>query len=357
MGTRLYKTAEVTAGSHAITVSDAFLFQPVPQGSVWTGTIQILNAPASSFHSCQIGGVVWAEWNGYQPSPVIQAILGETIEVDSFGLNAGVAYQAALIGTAEDENGYVPVWPLASPTPVKAPGSSIIVATTPFTTTQNLGPFDVSQFQAIQVSFLDGSGGGNGWNVELLWSTPAGAQIAATQYLCAPGTTLERVVPVQGSFVQIILTANGGGLQVGTLSVNAYVQPEYAWGSATFLAPSFYLLLDTGVVAVNTGLSNQPLGSSSFMYAGPVTMYIQAPTPGASAGQVWRLRLNFWNGASAFVNKWIIGSNDLPASQTNGPGRVALNLIFPAQNFSLSGDNLTGTNGNFIVYVVGQENN
>jgi hypothetical protein len=111
---RLYKTVSGTTPIASPTLPFSFTYQPIPMGSVWTGTIQVLQAPAWAFHQCTIGGVLWAEWLGFQPSPVIQAMTGEVITVTSTGLSPNTLYQATLIGRSDTQDTYDPVWPEAS---------------------------------------------------------------------------------------------------------------------------------------------------------------------------------------------------------------------------------------------------
>lgn len=117
-GDRLYKTASLTTpriDPNALTfLPNTFIFQPVPAGSVWTGTIQILNSPTTAFHQASISGILWAEWYGFQPSPVLQALNSETIQVVSSGLESSTPYQATLIGRADPANAYDAVWPIGN---------------------------------------------------------------------------------------------------------------------------------------------------------------------------------------------------------------------------------------------------
>jgi hypothetical protein len=186
---RLYKTVSATTPIINPAPPISFTYQPIPMGSVWTGTIQVLQAPAWAFHQCTIGGVIWAEWLGFQPSPVVQAMTGEVITVTSTGLSPNTLYQATLIGRSDTQDTYIPVWPEASQN-TNLGSSAIAEQTVP----QNTGP----GFTAVIQSGLPG-------------------QVLAIQFASAGGTCLG---------LRISCT-NGTGNRITTLypQNNALLQP------------------------------------------------------------------------------------------------------------------------------------
>lgn len=160
MSIRLYKTAAL---AKATGIGDVFTFPNTPQGSAWTGSVQILNAPNNALHQATISGVTWAEWIGYQPSPVIQAIGGEVIEITSTGLDVNIAYEATLLGREEDQNIYIPIWPLSSSFQVD-PVTLLATAQTPAAEQDFKDP--PQWMQAISIQWQDdGSGTGLGFEV------------------------------------------------------------------------------------------------------------------------------------------------------------------------------------------------
>lgn len=152
MTQRLYKTASITTAGGSVT-TNMFFFEPVPMGSVWTGTVEVITAPPGAFHTAMISGIVWAQWSGFGPSPVLQAIAGEVIEIDSIGLLSNTVYQASIIGRWDDDSSYEPVWPLN--TGILLTGPATIqpqTVTTIGTGGTTFGPFNVGSFIGMRFS-------------------------------------------------------------------------------------------------------------------------------------------------------------------------------------------------------------
>lgn len=178
-GERLYKTAAANTGL-TVPPSAVFTFQNVPQGLVYTGTIQILEATPWSFHQATVGGILWAEWNGFQPSPVIQAIGGEVVEITSTALINLTPYQAVYIGRIDPEDNYVAAWPESSNTAINGTQAdqtfSVPNAVSNFTASIAVGV--PGQVLAIQ---FNGIGG-----------TATGLRLSATAF---PGTVYRTTYP------------------------------------------------------------------------------------------------------------------------------------------------------------------
>lgn len=154
MTQRLYKTSAITSG--ATLAVNQFFFEPVPMGSVWTGTIEVITAPAGAFHTVTISGIIWAQWAGFGPSPVVQAIAGEIIEVDSIGLLANTVYQCSIIGRWDDDNNYEPVWPLNTGILLTGPATiqPQTITTSPAGGGNTFGPFNVAGFVGMRFSIV-----------------------------------------------------------------------------------------------------------------------------------------------------------------------------------------------------------
>lgn len=166
---RLYKTASITTAGGSV-ATNSFFFEPVPMGSVWTGTVEVISAPAGAFHTATISGIIWAQWGGFGPSPVLQAIAGEIIEVDSVGLLSNTVYQASIIGRWDDEINYEPVYPvntgvlLSGPATIQPQTTSATAAGGSLT----FGPFNVSAFVGMRFSLLVETGFSNAL-VDIRW--------------------------------------------------------------------------------------------------------------------------------------------------------------------------------------------
>jgi hypothetical protein len=211
---RLYKTVSVTTPIVSPVPPASFTFQPIPMGSVWTGTIQVLQAPSWAFNQCTIGGVIWAEWTGYQPSPVLQAMAGEVIVVTSTGLSPNTLYQATLIGTVDQETDYVPVWPEASPTTLLG-SSGVAEINVPansgpgFTTTIQTGL--PGQVLAIQFA----SSGGTCLGLRIQCSNGPGNRTTTSYPQNAQLLTPWWFVPIQDSQTTITIDPLQGSRLVG----------------------------------------------------------------------------------------------------------------------------------------------
>lgn len=232
MPERLYKTATLTTPPFPPANPPNFQFNPVPQGSAYTGTVQILNAPAYAFHQAFIAGILWAEWFGFQPSPVLQAIGGEVLQIQSALLNTSTQYQAVWIGTVDDENSYIPVWPEASVTPLLPQSTAIAETvmpngnTSPFSTNINTGV--PGQVLAIQINPTGGTATGFRLSV-----TAGNAGVYVTTYpqdnanLSMPWW----FVPIQDTTTTIqvepILNNVAGGTYGGILRVAVIPGPLY----------------------------------------------------------------------------------------------------------------------------------
>lgn len=233
-GNRLYKTASANTGA-TVPPSATFDFQPVPQGLVYTGTIQILGATAWSFHQATIGGILWAEWFGYQPGPVLQAIGGEVIEVTSINLLDFTPYQAVLIGRVDPENNYQGIWPEASnnvinptqpdqtfPANPNGPGLST------FTATIAVGV--PGQVLAIQFNGIGGTATGlrmtasafPGTSFKTLYPYPPNVANLISPWWLVPVND-----PVVSIFIESILNNVLGGNFFGNLNIAVLPGPLY----------------------------------------------------------------------------------------------------------------------------------
>lgn len=281
MSDRLYKTAAATTPPVIVAPPNAiFDFQPVPQGIVYTGTIQIQNAPSYAFHSATVGGILWAEWIGYQPSPVIQAIGGEVVEVTSTLLNSGVTYQASWIGTVDSENNYIPVWPEASINPNLQQAINIqtfnlgTLVTGTKTASVNTGV----PGQVLAIQYVQTGGTANGFFLQVGFGGTNGS--SWTLYPANVGNTSNSwwYVPIVDTTTQISVTpllngvASGAATMSGTLRI------------AILPGPLFSPVLNSGLDA-----STPSLGLQSFVSA-PAAGVTTALLPTNPTGTIYLIR-------------------------------------------------------------------
>lgn len=197
MSIRLYKTATL---SKATGVNDIFIFPNVPQGSAWTGSIQVLNAPNNALHQAAVSGVIWAEWIGYQPSPVIQAIGGEVITITSTGLEVGIVYESTLLGKEEDQNIFIPVWPLSSSFQVDPVTLLATVSSVVDTVEQDFNN-PPEWMQAVSIQFQDD---GNGTAIGLEVFVQALTLGGYTHFHGTVGLNQTLIVPVDGGPFRVV---------------------------------------------------------------------------------------------------------------------------------------------------------
>lgn len=106
--------ASATAGSSG---RASFVFQSVPQGLAWTGTVSVFNAPAAAVLTARVGvpsaGQTWGSWQGNATFGPVQAYDRMCLVIDATGLTPNTFFQAVWIGESSYVYEATPVSPTA----------------------------------------------------------------------------------------------------------------------------------------------------------------------------------------------------------------------------------------------------
>lgn len=127
MGSVVPQTATATAdGSGAAT----FTFPSPPQGTTWSGTVSIPQAPAAASAIVKLGGIVVGALQGSSPVGPYTAQSSTVLSLVASGLTAGSQYQAVWVVDTDAGYGHIP-GPVSSVTTiVNEPGSTVQVSNT-----------------------------------------------------------------------------------------------------------------------------------------------------------------------------------------------------------------------------------
>lgn len=99
-------------------------YPSVPIGRIWTGTVVIPTSDPAAIWQITIADQVWANLLGPGPFGPLQAVDGEQIQLDGYGLSVGVQQTAMLIG-ADDAEGEDA--PYTGPGPLPSPSAPTVV--------------------------------------------------------------------------------------------------------------------------------------------------------------------------------------------------------------------------------------
>lgn len=150
-GQRLEQQQEATAAADG---TATFTFPPVPEGMIWTGTLQVPTAPIVANFSATVATTPWGAWSGGLPFGPVQIDGRLALIVRASGLNAGVKYRCALIGVSEFGYPTGLLSPAALATPPQA--SRILQANTTTTAVSfTSSPLDVSNFPGASFAFIN----------------------------------------------------------------------------------------------------------------------------------------------------------------------------------------------------------
>ena len=366
MANRLYKTTTIIPNQVVPPgiLYDTCLFQGVPQGKVWTGTVQVLQSPSNAFHQFFVGGILWAEWTGYQPSPAIQALHGESLELRSYGFPTGFICQATLIGREDDDNSYEPIWPNPGFFPDAAtPIKNIAISSLPFSTTLDTSITPVTG-SVLAIQFAD-AGGGSATGLTIIVQNSAGpgfgflgpnSQVATVYPLIGP--SLESpwwFVPIVGmSSIRIaitgILNKNTGGQRQGTLRLQwLNVDATDLW-TPVLQPPAAQQILvgnttnEVAVPATTTQtLLPEPASGTAYRVRGIYLRYTAAPA--AAAGCVLR------GTGSSFLYWSTISPAAVAVAPNSGPCSFIVNgansRADPAEGLAFT--NNSSVNGNIAI--------
>lgn len=272
-----------------------FTFPPVPQGQVWTGTVQILNAPNYSSFVATVAEIGWGTWQGSQPFGPIQAEGRLTVKVVGTTLLPNTAYTAMFQGIASTPEDA----PLATPS-VNTPQTTQV---TPLFS----GPISFANALTqvtIQPSGISPAHAG----LIITWTNPSGgsqqaldvfAQGLDTNTVLASETIIQAnsslAIPLKGLDTTIQLTLSGlagatypysGTLEVSVQQLSPLVIPQ------TRLAYIGTALATGNVLCAGAGATTQVLaGSIEFYYRIKLLAVLVGPAAPA-AGTNWQFVLH-----------------------------------------------------------------
>lgn len=110
-------------------------FPNVPQGLVWTGTIQVTNSNPAANWTAYINQLtpLGQAWPGVSSSSTLQVGGMEALTIKGVGLSPGVTYSAYWVGSSDDSDS-------APPTPTGSSGNTIIQPSAIFLFSTTIAP-------------------------------------------------------------------------------------------------------------------------------------------------------------------------------------------------------------------------
>lgn len=211
---------------------------PPPTGTVWLGSVNVVNAPATSYWSVLTGGTLWGACLGAS-AVVAQAVHGEQIVVAATGLTVGAVFVAAIRGSvyqdAINPRTGQPIEPIPWASPIPQP-----IATA-----------------GVSVGFTGtGAGSGGSASPPTAPTSPGGPGTSATYSVSVlnvlitnvagsiaagslPGTPANAVawtlsIPTGGANVWVFYGANAGATNNGILVPAGATLYESTWMGAIF---------------------------------------------------------------------------------------------------------------------------